>query len=91
MRTVHLLIRGKVQGVFFRETARKIAEQLHIKGWIKNTKDETVEAVVSGEKESIDRFINWCRIGPEKAKVKDVIISAVEEIYFERFEVIRYN
>ena len=91
MKTVHLLISGKVQGVFFRETARKIAEQFNIKGWIKNTKDEKVEAVISGEKESIDDFVDWCRIGPERAKVKDIIISEHGQSLFEKFEVIRYK
>lgn len=91
MKTVHLLISGKVQGVFFRETARKKAEQLNIKGWIKNTKDEKVEAFVSGENESVDDFVNWARVGPERAKVKDVIISERGYTYFEKFEVIRYS
>lgn len=91
MKTVHILISGKVQGVFFRETARKIAEGLNIKGWIKNTKDEKVEAVITGEKEAIDDFVNWCRVGPERSKVKDIIISEREKSNFEKFEVIRYN
>ncbi len=91
MKTVHLLISGKVQGVFFRETARKIAVQLNIKGWIKNTNDEKVEAVITGEKEAIDDFVNWCRVGPERAVVKDISISQREESDFEKFEVIRYN
>ncbi len=89
MQTVHLLIRGKVQGVFFRESARKVAEKLNIKGWIKNTPDEKVEALITGEENDVDDFIQWCKKGPDRAKVKEVIVSKKAEILFERFEVKR--
>jgi acylphosphatase len=87
MQTVHLLISGKVQGVFFRETSRKVAEKLNIKGWIKNTPDEKVEAVITGEENDVNDFIKWCKKGPERAKVKEVIVSKQEGIFFEKFEV----
>jgi acylphosphatase len=89
MQTVHLLISGKVQGVFFRETARKVAEKLNIKGWIKNTADEKVEAMVTGEENDVNDFIKWCKGGPERATVKDVIVSKQAETTFEKFEVRR--
>ncbi len=56
METVHLLISGKVQGVFFRDSSRKVAQNLNIKGWIKNRHDEKVEAMISGDEKDVERF-----------------------------------
>ena len=89
METVHLLISGKVQGVFFRQTAAKVAEKLNVKGWIKNTSDSKVEALITGTSDDIKSFIHWCKTGPEKANVEDVAISKQPEIIFKKFEVIR--
>lgn len=89
MKTIHLLIKGKVQGVFFRATAKKVAEELNIKGWIKNTEDGDVEAIVSGDEKQLEEFIQWCKQGPEKAEVQEVIVTPQEEITFNDFEVIR--
>ncbi len=89
METVHVLISGKVQGVFFRQTAARMAERLNVKGWIKNTPDSKVEALVTGTPDDIKSFINWCKTGPEKADVTDVVVSKQPEIFFKKFEVIR--
>ena len=89
MKTLHLIISGKVQGVFFRAKAKKVAEKYEIKGWIKNTADEKVEALITGEPGNLNEFVTWCKTGPERAKVEDVIISQKPEIIFENFEVIR--
>jgi acylphosphatase len=89
MQTVHLLISGKVQGVFFRETARKVAEKLDIKGWIKNTRDEKVEAMITGDEKEVNDFIKWCKTGPDRADVEEVIVSDQPETFFKEFEVKR--
>jgi acylphosphatase len=89
MQTVHLIISGKVQGVFFRETSKKVAENLNIKGWIKNIPDEKVEALITGDEKDVSDFIKWCKTGPERAEVKDVIVSKQPETFFEKFEVRR--
>jgi len=89
METMHLLISGKVQGVFFRETARRLAEKLHLKGWIKNCADGKVEAVVTGDKSEVEQFIEFCKTGPERAFVENVEISKRETTDFQKFEVIR--
>ena len=88
METVHLLITGKVQGVFFRAKAKEIARKYEITGWIKNTPDEKVEAMIYGRSNKVNEFIEWCKTGPEMAKVEDVIISYLPEIKFNKFEVI---
>jgi acylphosphatase len=89
MPTVHLLIKGKVQGVFYRATARDMAEELGIKGWVRNTEEGHVEAVASGPQEKLDQFIQWCRKGPSQAVVTDVIFTPAEEENFREFKVIR--
>ena len=87
--TVHLEIRGKVQEVFFRATARKVAEKNSLRGWIKNKSNGNVEAVVTGKKEEVNTFIDWCKQGPENAIVDDVVIKSLEEITFKKFSVER--
>lgn len=89
METIHLIISGTVQGVFFRESARKLAEKLEIKGWIKNTFDGNVEALITGEENDVKEFVSWCRQGPERAEVDDVKISKQQIIKFQKFEVVR--
>lgn len=88
MKTVHLKISGKVQGVFFRATAKEVARLHKISGWIKNTYDDKVEALITGEKEDVEKFIAWCKRGPEKANVENVTIINTELQIFNRFEVI---
>ncbi len=87
--TVHLEIKGKVQGVFFRATSRKIAEENNLTGWIKNQIGGNVEAIVNGQKENVELFINWCKEGPKNAIVYEVAITNLEENAFEGFIVKR--
>ena len=89
MPTVHLLIKGRVQGVFYRAAAKEAAEELGLKGWIKNTADGNVESMVSGDDQYLKKFTEWCRTGPERAFVTDVSISLYEEIEFTDFSIIR--
>lgn len=89
MPTIHLLIKGKVQGVFYRATAKKIADKLNLTGWIKNTKEGNVEAMVTGNKEQLEQFVNWCKKGTENAEVKEVIAGNKREMYFNDFEIIK--
>lgn len=89
METVHLVISGKVQGVFFRETSRRLAEKLHIKGWIKNTPDGKVEALITGNEKDLDDFVDFCKKGPERAEVEEVKILKKQKMDFDKFEVIR--
>jgi len=87
MPTFHLLIKGKVQGVFYRATAKEVAKKLGITGWIKNTNDGNVEALVTGTELLMQNFIAWCRSGPKGAQVTDVIITEQPETEFENFTI----
>jgi acylphosphatase len=89
MPTVHLTIKGKVQGVFYRASAREMAEKFCITGWIKNTVEGNVEALVSGSQHSLDSFINWCWQGPSRSRVESVEVKKMEEKTFNDFQVIR--
>jgi acylphosphatase len=76
MKTQHLLIRGRVQGVWFRESMRREAERLGVTGWVRNTPDGAVEAVVQGPAEAVDALIEWARSGPPMARVDGIKIEA---------------
>jgi acylphosphatase len=89
MPTIHLLIKGKVQGVFYRASARGIAEKLNLTGWVKNTDEACVEAMVAGEEEALQQFIMWCRKGPARAVVTEVVVSPAPDSFFTGFSVIR--
>jgi len=89
MSTVHLLIKGKVQGVFFRATAKEVADKLGIKGWVKNTWSDDVEAMATGSEDAVQKFIEWCKIGPRKAFVEKIIVTPKEDASFKDFSVIR--
>jgi len=68
----HVVIEGRVQGVFFRHHTHKKALDLGVKGWVKNCWNGSVEAVFEGEKERVDRIIQWCYRGPSEARVTRV-------------------
>ena len=89
MSTVHLLVEGKVQGVFYRASAKEMADDLGLSGWVKNREDGNVEMIVSGEESKINEFIKWCHKGPRRAVVTNVSVMPQEDISFEKFEVIR--
>ena len=89
MPTKHLLIKGKVQGVFFRANARDLAEELGLTGWVRNTEEGDVEAMATGKLEQLQKFVDWCHLGPSRAKVTRVEEQDVAEVAFHGFKIIR--
>ena len=71
----HVVIAGSVQGVWFRDTCQGIARREGVAGWIRNRPDGTVEAVFEGEDAAVDRLLEWCREGPERARVDTVTVT----------------
>lgn len=69
------MISGKVQGVWYRASTKKKAEELGLTGWVKNMSDGNVEAVFEGDAVKVDEMISWCWIGPPLARVIDVKIT----------------
>jgi len=71
-RRATLRIRGKVQGVYYRESSRREAMRLGLTGWVRNLSDGSVEAVAEGTPEALEAFVTWCHRGPTQARVTDV-------------------
>lgn len=89
MPSLHLLIKGRVQGVFYRASAKDVAIEMGITGWIKNTMEGDVEALITGQQNQLDQFVAWCKKGPRRANVSAVILSACEEKSFNDFTIVR--
>ncbi|HTN93249.1 MAG TPA: acylphosphatase [Gallionella sp.] len=87
VKTLRLVIHGRVQGVFFRDSMRHEANKLGITGWVRNRSDGAVEATVHGESEAVDAIVNWAHRGPQHARVERVDIETDEGSY-TGFEVI---
>lgn len=71
----HVYVSGYVQGVFFRSTTQEHARRLGVDGWVKNLRDDRVEAVFEGEREKVEEMIKFCRRGPRGADVTDVDVK----------------
>ncbi|MBI4701554.1 MAG: acylphosphatase [Deltaproteobacteria bacterium] len=72
------IISGRVQGVWYRASARSEAERLGLSGWVRNAPDGSVEAFLEGERDAIERMLAWCRQGPPLAAVERVEVTWTE-------------
>jgi acylphosphatase len=77
---IRLQIHGKVQGVFYRQSALEVAKILGLSGWIKNNPDGTVEAEAVGSPEALAKFKEWCQNGPPRAVIDRVETLGEEEL-----------
>jgi acylphosphatase len=68
----HVVVRGRVQGVFFRDSVRRMARQRSVAGWVANRWDGTVEAVFEGEPDAVERLVQYMHEGPRGAEVERV-------------------
>ena len=82
-----IVVHGRVQGVFFRDSARREAERLGVAGWVRNRPDGTVEAHAEGDDDAVEAFVSWCRSGPARAEVASVDADDVDAEGLSRFEV----
>lgn len=88
MHQVHLLISGRVQGVFYRTSCEEVAIRHGLTGWVKNLPSEQVEVLAQGEKEKIEKLIEWCKKGPPNASVSSVEVKWEELLrQFTSFEI----
>jgi acylphosphatase len=71
----HIFVSGKVQGVFFRENTREKAAEFGLNGFIRNLQNGKVEAIFEGEKEKIEKIIQWIKKGPETTQVENIEIN----------------
>ena len=84
-----IVVSGKVQGVYFRLSTKAVADQLGVKGTVRNEQDGTVVIQAEGDDFALDAFMDWCHEGPEKAVVENVTASEGEMKNYRNFEVIR--
>ena len=73
-----VIVHGRVQGVFFRDTTRRMARSRGLGGWVRNTPDGTVEAVFEGEGEAVESMVRWSRDGPRGAVVERLEVTDEE-------------
>ncbi len=88
MKCVHLIVSGRVQGVFFRDNTRRKATELGLKGYAKNLPDGNVEVVAQGDEEKLNELIDFIKQGPGIARVENILIKHKEPENFKNFEII---
>ncbi|HEX6596026.1 MAG TPA: acylphosphatase [Acidimicrobiales bacterium] len=82
----HLVVSGRVQGVFYRETLRRLALEKGVTGWARNTRDG-LEAELEGPRPVVEELVKWCRSGPPHAVVIHVAVTEVEPAGATEFRV----
>jgi acylphosphatase len=83
----HVVVHGRVQGVFFRDTTRRMAQSRGVAGWVRNTPEGSVEAVFEGEPDPVDDLIRFAHEGPRGATVERVEVAEERPAGLSGFEV----
>lgn len=89
VRRVHVIVRGRVQGVYFRDYTKRQAQDLSVNGWVRNLPDRSVEAVIEGEAGSVEAMLAWLHGGSPRSTVT-AVETEEEEARGEQGFVIRY-
>lgn len=84
-----IIVRGRVQGVYFRQSAMVEALKLGITGTARNLADGEVEVIATGTTDDLQKFTGWCRTGPKNARVDSVDVNILPVRHFESFNIIR--
>ena len=82
-----VLVDGRVQGVFFRDSCREEASAAGVAGWAANLDDGRVEVVLEGEPDAVERVVRWCREGPQGARIADADVAEEEPEGLSGFDV----
>jgi acylphosphatase len=86
---VRIFVKGKVQGVFFRQALKVMAKKKNVSGWVKNLKDGRVEALFEGDDLDVSSIVEWCHAGSANARVEDIKIKNEKFTgEFSKFEVL---
>lgn len=89
MKTLEITVTGRVQRVFFRASTKAVADQMGIKGFAKNQADGSVLIHAEGEDTFMDDFVEWCKYGPDDARVDDIKIEEIEVKNYRNFDVLK--
>ncbi|MFD1859767.1 acylphosphatase [Aeromicrobium camelliae] len=81
----HVIVRGLVQGVFFRASCEQEAHRAGVAGWVRNRSDGSVEAVFEGPSAAVQQLIDWCHTGPSRAQVESVEVNDDEPTGAQQF------
>jgi acylphosphatase len=76
---VHIIVRGKVQGVYFRQNAQRVCNGYGVTGWVRNLEDGSVETILEGDKNFVEDAISWFKMGPPSAHVEKI------ELRYDRY------
>ncbi len=87
MKTHEVRVTGKVQGVYFRVSAKQKAMNLGICGYVRNEPDGSVSLTIEGEDEAVNNMVNWCKQGPALARVKEIEVKSKLTQNFNGFEI----
>jgi len=82
-----VVVHGRVQGVFFRDSCERMARSAGVSGWVRNRNDGAVEAVFEGEPDAVERIVGWARQGPRRADVERVEVFEEEPVGESGFRV----
>ena len=89
MKRIHVIISGRVQGVFFRASTQEKAVSLGIKGWVRNNDDGSVEAVFQGSETTINTMLNWCHSGSSSSRVDSIKTTELnDDTLYTGFEIL---
>ena len=86
MKAIHIIVKGDVQGVFFRKYTEKKAGELSLHGTVENLDDGTVEIYAEGEEAGLNQLVEWCHEGSPKANVEEVIVEDAQPKNFSAFK-----
>lgn len=89
MKCVQIQVNGKVQGVWFRASTQRKANELNIKGIVKNLPNGDVYIEAEGEENALEDFVKWCHQGSDHSRVDNVTVSEIKEKSFENFKIVR--
>jgi len=87
VKRAEVVVRGAVQGVFFRAETRNRAHSLGVRGWVRNARDGSVEAVFEGDDDRVESIVSWCSRGPAGARVEDVDVTWAEPLGEDLFAI----
>lgn len=87
--TLQIIVKGTVQGVYFRQSTKEKAMSLGIRGTVSNREDGSVSITASGEHKSLQKLIDWCCVGPSHAEVANVHVEKIPYIEFKEFSIVR--
>jgi acylphosphatase len=85
LQTISIVVKGKVQGVYYRQSTKRQAIEFGLTGRVKNMPDGSVHVIATGNTEQLNKLILWCKAGPSNAIVTDLIIEELPPLFFTDF------